>query len=52
MGGAGGGAEDDEEVGGIGVTAETPEGYVNRGQYPAGLNEQNCPNYPFCFYSP
>ena len=37
---------------GLGVSAETPEGYTNQGLYPAGLTADNCPNYPYCYWSP
>ena len=33
-------------------TFPVPQGYKNRGLYPAGLNEFNCPNFPFCQWLP
>ena len=37
---------------GKGVAASAPTGYRNKGLYPAGLNEKNCPNFPFCHWLP
>ena len=37
---------------GNGIAVEAPKGYRSRGRYPAGLNEQNCPNFPFCRWVP
>lgn len=49
VGGAGGGTM--EARGNRGVV-DGPRVWKNRVQYPAGLNEENCPNYPYCIYSP
>ena len=37
---------------GNGIAVKAPKGYKSRGHYPAGLNEQNCPNFPFCRWVP
>ena len=37
---------------GRGSPARAPQGYKNKGLYPAGLNEENCPNFPFCHWVP
>ena len=37
---------------GRGIAVKSPKGYRNRGRYPAGLNEENCPNFPFCQWVP
>eukprot|EP00092_Neocalanus_flemingeri_P027105 GFUD01029392.1.p1 GENE.GFUD01029392.1~~GFUD01029392.1.p1 ORF type:complete len:365 (+),score=88.47 GFUD01029392.1:32-1096(+) len=28
------------------------EGYMHKGGYPSMLNEENCPNYPYCYWNP
>ena len=47
QGGGGGGG-----LVGRGVAAPSPEGYRNRGGFPAGLSADNCPNYPYCYWRP
>ena len=37
---------------GNGIAVEAPKGFKSRGRYPAGLNEHNCPNFPFCRWVP
>ena len=49
-GGAGGGTM--EARGNRGVVDSGPRVWKNRVQFPAGLNAENCPNYPYCVYSP
>jgi hypothetical protein len=46
-GGAGGGADRKGRI--KNPTKKPRKKFI---QYPAGLNEENCPNYPFCVYRP